>query len=563
MSILTKFREENPAYKDWSDEELAYGLYSKFYKESKPLIGYAKELGFDKNQTLSFMKYASDRGDKLEFNTEPSVGGKIVGAVRGGLQGMTFGAGDEIVAGGAAAAKKMLQGDDRAIGDIYEQELQRERGRIGQFREDEPTLAYGSEIIGGIAVPLGATKTLKGAFGSGAALGGVSAAAASEGDIYDRLLAIPVGAAMGAILGGTFQVAGKTISDNLRDYMSKKAQQAASEGAQSVQSLKQEATSAYQEAYKQGVKISPEEFMNFLTDTIDKASGGGARGVSKSLTPKSAGVLKEMEDELFRLAKDGIGLDDMDYFRQLANTPAADFANPNEQRIAGIIQGGIDDFIGNLTPDQLAAGDAKVAVDALKKARQTWSQMRKTAKVEEILQNAKTYAGGLESGLRNQISNILRDPKKRKQFSRDEVSLLTQIREGTPLGNLIGNIAQAGYSLTGGRNVFGGGLAGAGGVVGAAVGATVGDGLTGAAIGVLLEQAATTGIKYIREMAMENRVKLFRDIVANNLASEVQKANPGAYRLLEAAAKAAEIGAPAATRAGIVASDEAAGITTR
>ena len=96
------------------------------------------------------------------------------------------------------------------------------------------------------------------------------------------------------------------------------------------------------------------------------------------------------------------------------------------------------------------------------------------------------------------ISNILRDPKKRKQFSRDEVALLTQIREGTPLGNLIGNIAQAGYSLTGGRNVFGGGLAGAGGVVGAAVGATVGDGLTGAAIGVLLEQAATTGVKYIR-----------------------------------------------------------------
>ena len=412
-------------------------------------------------------------------------------------------------------------------------------------------------------MPLGTAKTVKGAIGSGAILGSVGSAAASEGDLNDRLLAIPVGAAMGAILGGTFQVAGKTISDNLRDYMSKKAQQAASEGAQSVQSLKQEATAAYQEAYKQGVKISPEAFMDFLTDTIDKASGSGARGVSKSLTPKSAGVFKEMEDDLFRLVKDGIGLDDMDYFRQLANTPAADFANPNEQRIAGIIQNGIDDFIGSLTPDQLASGDAKVAVDVLKKARQTWSKMRKTEKVEEILQNAKSYAGGLESGLRNQISNILRNPKKRKQFSRDEIVLLTQIREGTPVGNLIGNIAQAGYSLTGGRNVFGGGLAGAGGVVGAAVGASLGDGLTGAAIGVLLEQAATTGVKYIREMAMENRVKLFRDIVANNLASEVQKANPGAYRLLKAAALTAEKAAPAATRAGIVALDEAAGIATR
>jgi len=537
MSKLDQVRQQYPEYNEWSDERLAYGLYKKFYS-NKPLIGYAKEIGLDKKQALSFLKYAADQGGQVGFEaeSEPTVGGTGMGALRSGFQGLTFGAGEEIVAGGTAAARKLLQGDERALGDIYQQELERERQRLGQFEEERPGLSLTSEIVGGVAAPLGAAKTIRGAIGTGAGLGAFGAAASAEGDLEDRILAAPVGAAMGAIFGGTFQAFGNTISGNLKNYISKKAQKAAAEGAASLEQLKQEATAAYQEAYKQGVKINPEEFMNFLTDTIEKASGGGARGISRSLTPKSAAVLKEMEDDLFRLAKDAIGLDDMDYFRQLASTPAADFANPNEQRIAGIIQSGIDDFVGNLSADQLVSGNAKVAVDALKKARQTWAQMRKTEKVEEILENAMTYAGGLESGLRNQISNILRNPKKRRQFSKDEIALLTQIREGTPIGNLIGNIASAGFSLTGGRSNFGQGLAGAGGLAAAAVGAAYGDGLLGAALGVLLEQAATTGVKYVREMAMKQRVELFRDIVANNLASQVQKANPGAYKILEAAA---------------------------
>ena len=564
MSKLDQVRQQYPEYKDWSDERLAYGLYKKFYSD-KPLIGYAKEIGLDKKQALSFLKYAADQGGQVGFEagTQPTVGGTGMGALRSGFQGLTFGAGEEIVAGGTAAARKLLQGDERAVSDIYQQELERERQRLGQFEEERPGLALTSEIVGGVAAPLGAVKTVRGAIGTGAGLGAFGAAASAEGDLEDRILAAPVGAAMGAIFGGTFQAFGNTISGNLKNYISRIAQKAAAEGAASLEQLKQEATAAYQEAYKQGVKINPEEFMNFLTDTIEKASGGGARGISRSLTPKSAGVIKEMEDELFRLAKDGIGLDDMDYFRQLANTPAADFANPNEQRIADIIQSGIDDFVGNLSADQLASGNAKVAVDALKKARQTWSQMRKTEKVEEILENAMTYAGGLESGLRNQISNILRNPKKRRQFSKDEIALLTQIREGTPIGNLIGNIASAGFSLTGGRSTFGQGLAGAGGAAAAAVGAAYGDGLLGAALGVLLEQAATTGVRYVREMAMKQRVELFRDIVANNLASQVQKANPGAYKLLEAAAKAAEAAGPAATRGAIVGTSEAANIATQ
>lgn len=547
MSKLDEVRKQYPQYANVPDEQLAYGLYKKFYSD-KPIAGYAKEIGLSKLGSLSFLKYAAERGDTMKFDAEiaPEVGGKGTGVARGALQGATFGGGDEIVAGGVAAVRR-LQGDDRAIGDIYQQELERERARLGQFREESPVLAYGSEFVGGAAVPLAAAKNVKQAIGIGAGLGATSGFLTSEGDFSDRMMAAPVGAAMGAILGGTLQAAGQSIGSQVRSYLQKKAERAAAQGAKAVDELKEEATAAYRAASDAGVSITPEAFDELITTTLQKATGG--RGRISKLTPKSAAVIDEMRDEakqIFEIEGRAMGIDDVDYLRQLANVPAQDFANPSEQRLAGIIQRNIDDFLSNLSEDQITGGNAQKATVALKNARQTWSRMRKAGKVDDILNKATQYAGGLESGLRNQISNILRNDKKRAQFSKDEIRLLTQIREGTPIGNLIANISQAGFSLTGGRNVFGGGLAGATGLAAGSAGFAVG-GPVGAAVAVLLEQTATTGVKYVREMAMKKRVELFRDIVANGLASEVKEANPGAFRLLEASANAAARGAVSAT----------------
>lgn len=549
MSKLDEVRKQYPQYENVPDEQLAYGLYKKFYSD-KPLAGYAKEIGLSKLGSLSFLKYAAERGDTMEFDAEiaPEVGGKGAGVARGALQGVTFGGGDEIVAGGVAAVRKLAQGDDRAIGDIYQQELERERARLGEFREESPVLAYGSEIAGGIATPLAAAKTVKGAMATGAGLGGVSGFLTSEGDFTDRMIAAPVGAAMGAILGGTLQVAGKTIGDQIKGYLEQKAAKAAAAGAKSFDSLKQEAREAYRAAESAGVSITPEAFDELINTTLRKASDGRSR-VSK-LTPKSAAVIQEMRDEaeeIFEITGGAMGIENVEYLRKLASVPAADITNPAEQRVALIIKDSIDDFVKNLDETKIYGGDPKKAAAALETARNTWSRMRKAGKIDKILRDAPTYAGGIDSGLRNQISSILRSAKQRAQFSKDEIRLLTQIREGTPIGNLISNFGQAGFSLTGGRNVFGGGLASATGLSAGAVGFGIG-GIPGAAIGILLEKGATTGVKYVREMSMQQQVELFRDIVANGLASQVKEANPAAYRMLEATAAAV-------TRGGVAAAD--------
>ena len=123
-----------------------------------------------------------------------------------------------------------------------------------------------------------------------------------------------------------------------------------------------------------------------------------------------------------------------------------------------------------LDASDLRAGDATKIVKELTKARSLWQRMRKTERIEELIGNASTYAGGIESGLRNQISTLLRNPKKQRGFTEAELELLRQIRDGTPVGNLIGNIVAHGWSMTSGRSSFGQGTGSPLGLVAGAAG---------------------------------------------------------------------------------------------
>lgn len=570
MSKLSDFRAQNPEYDNMSDAELSYRLYKKFYGD-RPLMVYANDLGLDSKQKMDFLKYAGQQGDSISFNTktnsQPSYGGAGMGAARSAFQGMTFGGGDEIVGGGVAAVKK-LTGDGRPIGDIYRQEQQREKQRVEEFRKDYPKTSLMSELSGGLIVPLGATKTIKGAMATGGTIGGIASFLNSDGTLTERALNMPLGAILGTLFGGGVAATGQALSGQLGAIISKKAQQAAAAGGKALDVLKKEAREAYNQAFQEGVSIKPEAFNNLLDNIIQKVSGG--REIKEKLTPQGAAVIEDMSKSLQGLVKEagdipeggglanvvqnalqraddnkGLSLDDLEYFRQLAGVPAGNFNNQAEARIGKIIKNEIDDFVTKLGSGDVYGGDPAVAAKAIEKARNTWSRMRKTEVIDKLLEKAGTYAGGKESGLRNQISNILRNDKKRAQFSKDEIELLMQIRQGSPLGNLIANIAAAGYSVTGGRGNLGQGVASTTGPIAALIGYELG-GVGGAAAGILLDQTVKTGIKAVQELSMEQKVMLFRDIVANGLAKEVRKKNPSAMRLLETAAKNAPRAVPAA-----------------
>jgi hypothetical protein len=535
MAGMDQVRQQFPQYNDLSDAQLMSGLYKKYYSDV-PIQGFVKKLmtdyGMGMDQVKEFSSLANAQGADFNVNTQlaPEVGGKAGGMGRGLLQGMTMGASDEITAGGVAALRKVT-GDDRPISDIYGQELTQERGRLGQFRETNPVLAYGSEIAGGIAAPLGAATSVKGAAALGGGLGAVSGALTSEGDMRDRATGALTGGVLGALLGGGLHAASGGITSTFEDYMTKRAAKAVAEGADSVQKLRDEANAAYAAARNSGASIDPQAYQQLIDDVTSKIAGGAGRQVHKELTPKSAYVLSSMKDMVGK----SVGIDDMEYIRQLAQNPAGMVTDKAEQRAASLIINGIDDFMGSIDATKVVSDPtaASAAVGQLTKARDLWGRMRRTEKIQNIIDVASSgrYAGGFESGIKTQIGSLLGNAKARRGFSKDELSLLVNIQKGTPIGRVLAGISYLGFSPSGGRS----GLLTSGGVWGTL-------GLSGSVWPAAAGVAATTALRILREKSLAEQANIYAQIIASGKAGEVAQKLPSVMRYLQGISAAATRG---------------------
>lgn len=115
--------------------------------------------------------------------TQAARPGTGEGMIRAGQQGLTFGAGDEL---NAAVAAALDTDTGLPFSERYGQNLSRERERLGQFREDSPIAAYGTEIAGAIPTaiatsPASAAASLGGKMFFGGVTGGV------QGSVYGGL----------------------------------------------------------------------------------------------------------------------------------------------------------------------------------------------------------------------------------------------------------------------------------------------------------------------------------------------------------------------------------------
>jgi len=230
-----------------------------------------------------------------------------------------------------------------------------------------------------------------------------------------------------------------------------------------------------------------------------------------------------------------VGIDDMEYLRQLAQNPAGMVTDKAEQRAASLIIGGIDDFMGSLDATKVISDPAaaSAAVEQLTKARDLWGRMRRTEKIQNIIDVASSggYAGGFESGIKTQIGTILRNPKARRGFSKDELSLLSGIQKGTPVGRIMAGISHLGLSPSGGRS----GLMTSGGVWGAL-------GLTSGPVPALTGVAATTALRALREKSIAEQANIYAQIIASGKANEVVQKLPSVMRYLQGIAAASTRG---------------------
>ena len=477
MVSMADVRKQFPQYEDVSDGDLLMALHRKFYSDVHPraflnsIEGAANaHVTIERDDLKSYWREgvkkpmdgetSKDMSSRLsgDLGVTSNAGPRAVRRGRDVLQGLTFGAGDEIVARGAS----LLPGRD------YETELERERQRLDTGRQMEPGQALAAEIGGAIALPgMGLTgggslavrsrrSAAAGAAGGGAygfGTGEGGAEARGQNAVQTGLIGAGFGAAAPAVAG-----AAKRGYDAVR---LNRAGRNAARGAPSPDELQSQASQIYQRADQ--VNNLPR---GDLAPRVEGLLSNLQRsGMDDMLTPQASRVADNIADAATS-PDPNIGFRELDILRRQAAVPAGDVQNRTQSALGARMQEGIDDFVSEVDP--------KLSAE-VGKAREMWSRLRKNDLVEDVVRKAEMQASGFENGLRIGFRSLLNNKKLSRSFSEAERAAMRQIVEGTTFGNLMKKVGKLGFGMNQQSNMLMGALSASGGAgVGAALGGPAG-----------------------------------------------------------------------------------------
>lgn len=405
----------------------------------------------------AYEKYKGSPEDVLQRNPVLST---LRDSVTGIGSGISFNLSDEMQGGLSTpieAVKGAISGEDSGkslldrIKDSYDRGLGRARAGQKEASARSPVATTVGEIAGGTALggtanqggltllnaakPTIGSMALRGA-GEGAAYGAAYGFGAGEGT-DDRLAKGGTGALIGGATGGlTGAVSGKM------------AQNAANKTIPTADKIQAASRAAFKESDQAGVVISHKSFADKFDDIAVKLH---KEGLDKTLHPRATAALVRLEEA----ARGGTPmLSEINTLRRVVGG-AASSPDPSERRLAMIMANKLDDWLVNLKPSDVVAGDAIKGVSALNKAKKLWNQQSKDRLVAEAfdkadLRSAATGSGGnIDNATRQKLYNLL-EGKKSSLFTKEEKDAIRQIIKGTTgqnLMRLIGKLSPQGNGL--------------------------------------------------------------------------------------------------------------------
>lgn len=371
-------------------------------------------------------------------------------SVTGIGQGATANFADEIQ-GVLGTPLEMIKNGTLDVGGSYDKALEKARANQKVAETRSPIANTVGQVAGGMAAggkaqqsgltflnaakPTMTSMAIRGGL-EGAGYGGLYGFGKGEGT-EDRVNQAVTGAGLGAATGGV-----------LGGISGKMAQRAADATVPTTQQLKSAANQAYSAADQAGLEIAPKAFSDAVDDIAILMQ---KEGMDKTIHPKALAALQRLTE-----AQGGTPrLSDIDTLRRVVKSAAAS-NDASERRLANMMVNKLDDFVNNLKPSDVVAGDAVKATSALNKARDLWSRSRKSEIIEEAVTKAQNRAastgsgGNADNAIRQNIRAILDSPKKSRGFSQDERDLMLKVVRGGPVQNLmrlVGKLSPSGNGL--------------------------------------------------------------------------------------------------------------------
>lgn len=169
-----------------------------------------------------------------------------------------------------------------------------------------------------------------------------------------------------------------------------------------------------------------------ITDGLNRS------GFRQLTAPQTFSLVQELKTSAGPTAK----VADIQSVRTALGKVAGNFSNPVEQNAANKAIRGVDDYLANLKPFDVAAGDAKRAATVLKEARDNWAAKSRLERVNDAeyraeLNAASAHSGGnVNNATRQALKSILTSRAKRRGYTDDEIAQMEHVVKGTFTGNI-------------------------------------------------------------------------------------------------------------------------------
>jgi hypothetical protein len=213
-----------------------------------------------------------------------------------------------------------------------------------------------------------------------------------------------------------------------------------------VDKLKKLASDAYKKSEDAGVVIKNTSYQD-LIDNLTKSMSG--EEISNVNQPGAFGALKQLSSHAGDLT-----LKKLDTLRQQVNA-AMEGAKKSDKRLSLIMRDKIDDFISNLSVDDVTGDDPKVATTLLSTARDLWTKKARGEQIEELIRKAGLSASDSATAIRAQFRKLALNDRGMARFNKEQKEAIEQVAKGGPIGNLAGILGKLSPTKMGGGIGFG------------------------------------------------------------------------------------------------------------
>lgn len=434
-------------------------------------------------------------------------------ALEQGLQGATFGFGDEVMDRIGALIASKVTGED--YGALLEEARKMSQSRLKTQMEERPELSIASNLAGGLLTGGVGASTKAGAavarsLGTGStalrmgkgALAGLSSGAlygAGTGQEGERLESAGQGALAGGLIGGAIPSVAPAIRGIIGGSKSAArglSVRGAEELGQAAAQQKAVGSALYKKMRDAGAILS-NNTSNKIVNRIDTS----IKSTGKLNDRLHGDTLSVMEDFRGAAQKGDLSLEELDQFRQLfqdsvRKNTVNGMANPDAQRSQQAIKV-LDRLVSGLGDKSLQKGDI-AAVKALQQGRKEWAKYRRF----ETLQDLIVKAGGDPNKIKSSLTRFANNKKNVVGWSAEEKQALANASKMTGGEQILKGLGRFGIEP---NNVFlpavGGGLS-----------AIAGSGVAGA-YGVA---AGTASRQLYKLIARDKAEQLLRVIESGN-----------------------------------------------